>query len=315
VEIFRGYAQLPRPLRAPAIAIGNFDGVHRGHRAILALVKKEAQASQGESVLLTFEPHPSKILSPKSAPPLIALPERKLELVAQTGIDVTIVQPFDAALANMEPAEFAREVLKTRLGARVVVVGYNFTFGRLGRGTPEMLRSLGDSLGFVVRVVQPLELDGLVVSSTAVRQFVLEGRVDAALRLLGRPFEVHGRVVSGAGRGRRLGVPTANILPEEELLPRRGVYAAFVRLGSDRRMAVVNVGKNPTFVADGALSMEAHILDFDGELLGQRLALEFIHRLRDEQRFPDAASLVAQIRLDMATARQMLGSPGSNDET
>jgi riboflavin kinase/FMN adenylyltransferase len=310
VEIVRGYRALQRRLRNPVIAIGNFDGVHRGHQDIVALVREQAAAQAGESVVLTFEPHPVKVLAPSLAPPLITTYERKLELLAEAGVDTTVVQPFDATFASMLASDFIGEALTGALGARAVCVGYNFSFGRGRAGTPTMLRAAGAEHGFAVTVVQPLTLDGLVISSTKVREFVLQGRVDAAATLLGREYELPGTVVRGAGRGRTIGVPTANLDPAGELIPQGGIYVGHVRRGRVRLPAVINIGINPTFVEGGARTVEAHILDFDADLYGERLIFEFHQRLRAEQRFPGVKELVAQIRLDIEQGREILRLKG-----
>jgi riboflavin kinase/FMN adenylyltransferase len=310
VETFRAYGSLTRRLRNPVVAIGNFDGVHRGHQAIFAIVREQALDHAGESVVLTFEPHPVKVLAPDMAPALITTYQRKLELIAERGIEVAVVQPFDQAFAAMSADRFIREGLVDALGARAVVIGYNFTFGHDRAGTPDMLRAAGATHGFAVTVVPPLSFDGLVVSSTKVREFVLEGRVDSATRVLGREFELAGIVVRGAGRGRKIGVPTANLQPEGELVPRGGVYVGHVRRGGERLPAVINVGINPTFVDGGVQTIEGHILDFDDDLYGERLTFEFHQRLRAEQRFSGVAELVARIRLDIEQGREVLRRQG-----
>lgn len=310
MEIVRGYGSVPRRLRNPVVAIGNFDGVHRGHQAIFDLVREQAAAQGGESVVLTFEPHPVKVLAPALAPALITTYARKLELVAECGIDVAVVQPFDPALAAMSADQFIQEALVRALGARGVVVGYNFSFGHGRAGTPEMLRGAGAELGFTVTVVAPLTFDGLVTSSTKVREFVLDGRVDAATKLLGREFELNGAVVRGAGRGRQIGVPTANLQPEEELIPRGGVYVGHVRRRGARLPAVINVGINPTFVDGGSQTIEAHVLDFEADLYDERLTFEFHQRLRSEQRFSGVAELVARIKADIEQGREILRRQG-----
>jgi riboflavin kinase/FMN adenylyltransferase len=310
VEIVRGYKSLARAPRNPVVAIGNFDGVHRGHEAIFRLIREQAAAQAGESVVLTFEPHPVKVLAPALAPALITTYARKLELIAAAGIDLTLVQPFDAGFAAMLATDFVKDVLVGALGARAVCIGYNFSFGRGRAGTPEMLRAAGAEHGFAVTVVQPLAIDGLVISSTKVREFVLEGRVDAATGLLGREYELAGTVVRGAGRGRAIGVPTANLAPEGELIPQGGIYVGHVRRGPARLPAVINIGINPTFVEGGAQTIEAHILDFDADLYGERLVFEFHQRLRAEVRFAGVAELVAQIKRDIADGREILKRQG-----
>jgi riboflavin kinase / FMN adenylyltransferase len=310
VEIIRGYSELGRKLRRPVVAIGNFDGVHRGHRAIFALVRELSAAESGESVVLTFEPHPVKVLAPALAPPLITTYARKLQLIGGCGLDVAVVQPFDEAFAGVAADEFIRDVLHRALGVRGVCVGPDFTFGRGRSGSPELLRAAGAELGFSVTIVPPQTIDGLVISSSKVREFLLQGRVEAASRLLGREHELEGVVVRGAGRGRTIGVPTANLAPEGELIPQGGVYAGHVRLKDERRPAVINIGINPTFVHGGALTVEAHLLDFEGDLYGERLTFEFHARLRAERRFEEVPALVAQIRADIAEAREVLRRAG-----
>ena len=307
MDVFPGHLALSRPLRQPAVAIGNFDGVHLGHQRLLAAARAAAGAS-GESAVLTFEPHPVRVLAPQLAPPLLVTPARKLELIAQQGIDACVVEPFTAELAGSSPAWFVEELLVRGLGARHIVVGYDFTYGQKRAGTVDSLRAAGKQHGFDVEVVNAVAVDGLVASSTKVREFVLEGNVAGAAMLLGRPFDVDGQVVRGAGRGRTIGVPTANVVIDGELLPRPGVYAARVRPeGSDKDTwydAAVNLGTNPTFVQAGALSLEAHLLDFDADLYDQRLRVAFVARLRDERRFTAIDELVAQIRRDISAVRE-----------
>jgi riboflavin kinase/FMN adenylyltransferase len=313
MEVFRGHRGIGRPLRAPAVAIGNFDGVHRGHLALLERAKQRAAAAGGESAALTFEPHPALVLAPHLAPRLITTTERKLELIAAAGIDVCVVEPFDRELAALSPAEFARQVLADAIGARRVVVGFDFTFGHKRAGTTSLLRSLGQDLGFEVDVVEAFTVDGLVASSTRVRGFVTEGNMAGARLLLGRDFEVCGRVVRGAGRGRGLGVPTANIAPDTPLLPATGIYAVWLELlpegdgaAGPRMAGAASLGTNPTFDGAGELSLEVHVLDFDGDLYDRRVRVAFVERLRGERRFPGAAELVDQIRRDVAETRRIL---------
>jgi riboflavin kinase/FMN adenylyltransferase len=312
MEIFRSHTTLPRRLREPVVAIGNFDGVHRGHAHIFAQTRQLAASRDGEAVVLTFEPHPAKVLAPAFAPPLIAPLSRKLTLLAEAGLDAVVVEPFDREFASHSAEAFAREVLADGLGARHVVVGYDFTFGAKRSGNVAELAALGGALGFGVTVVPPVSVDGIVCSSTKVREFVLEGRIDGAALLLGRPPEVEGEVVRGAGRGRTIGVPTANVKPETELLPKNGVYAGWgERLSDGQRWgAAINVGTNPTFVSGQVISVEAHLLDCDVDLYGERLRLGFVQRLRDEERFPSREALVAQIGRDIEQARATWAARG-----
>jgi riboflavin kinase/FMN adenylyltransferase len=302
--------ELGRPLRAPTVAIGNFDGVHRGHQALIASCRDQARATDGEAVVLTFDPHPARFFAPALAPPMITPLPRRLELLAEAGADLVIIEPFDAALAALEAEHFVEQVLRDDLGARHLVVGYDFTFGHGRRGTPPLLATLGARLGMGVTIIPAVTAGGLVCSSTKIREFVLEGRVEGAKLLLGRPFEVTGEVVRGAGRGRTLGIPTANLHPEGELLPRTGIYAARARLlapGGVARPAAVSVGTNPTFATGTPeVTVEAHLLDFDGDLYGGRLELALEGRQRDERRFASVDELVRQIHQDIARTREIL---------
>jgi riboflavin kinase/FMN adenylyltransferase len=309
--IIRGHQALSRPLRHPVVAIGNFDGVHRGHVHLFHKAR-ELATSDGESAVLTFDPHPAKVLAPAWAPPLITPLARKLELIAAAGIEVAVVQPFDRELAAHTPEQFFDEVLVGRLGAAQVCVGYDFTFGRGRAGTVETLRELGHARSVGVTVVPAVTVDGIVCSSTKVREFVLEGRVDGAALLLGRPPEVEGEVVRGDGRGRTLGVPTANLRAQTELLPKNGVYAGWAELADGRRFAgAINVGTNPTFVADRPVLVEVHLLDCDLDLYGAQLRVGFVERLRAEERFSSKEALVAQIHKDIERTRAIWRARGA----
>jgi riboflavin kinase/FMN adenylyltransferase len=308
MDVFPGHRSLSRTLREPAVAIGNFDGVHLGHQRLLERARAAAKTRGGEAVVLTFEPHPAKVLAPALAPPLLVTPARKLELIAAQGMDACVVEPFTAELAGSSPEWFTDELLARGLGVRHIVVGYDFTYGAKRAGNVESLRAAGQRLGFGVEVVSAVSKDGLVASSTKVREFVLEGNVAGARMLLGRPFDVDGRVVRGAGRGRTIGVPTANVAVDGEILPRPGVYAGLVgRLGDTSgavHHAAINLGTNPTFVSGGALSLEAHLLDFTGDIYDERVRVAFVARLRDEQRFPSIDALIAQIQRDIQSVRE-----------
>ncbi|HEX9101397.1 MAG TPA: bifunctional riboflavin kinase/FAD synthetase, partial [Polyangia bacterium] len=303
-----GHTSLSSRLRSAVVAIGNFDGVHRGHAHIFQQARGLATGLGGQSVVLTFDPHPAKLLAPAFAPPLITPLGRKLELIAAEGIDATVVEPFDRAFASKSADAFVRDVLVDGLGAKHVVVGYDFTFGQKRSGTVQLLAELGPKLGFGVTVVPPFSVDGIVCSSTKVREFVLEGRVDGAALVLGRAPEVEGEIVHGDGRGRTIGVPTANVMSETELLPKIGVYAGWgMRLADGKRwVAAINVGTNPTFVEGRSVSVEAHLVGCDEHLYGQRLRIGFVARLRDEERFGSREALVAQIRRDVEAANHLM---------
>jgi riboflavin kinase/FMN adenylyltransferase len=286
--------------------VGNFDGVHRGHRALVDAVVRAAREVGGTAVALTFDPHPSRVLSPDRAPASLMTLEQKAEVLASLGIDQVVALPFTAATAAESPEDFARTVLRGALGAEAVVVGTNFRFGRGRAGDLSVLRQLGDALGFRVDGVPPVVHEGAPISSTRIREALSRGAVAAATDLLGRPYFVDGVVGWGDGRGRTLGIPTANLEPINEIVPARGVYAGQVRLpGGEVRGAAVNIGRRPTFGGTRTL-LEAHLLDFEGDLYGQTLRLAFRERLREERTFPGPEALVAQIRDDVSRARALL---------
>jgi riboflavin kinase/FMN adenylyltransferase len=295
---------------SPAVTVGNFDGVHRGHQALVAAAVARARETGGLSVALTFDPHPARVLTPDRAPAALTTLAQKAEILGDLGVDRLAVLPFDASVAALSPEDFARRVLRETLQARDVVVGESFRFGRGRTGDARGLVALGEELGFAVRALpEVLEGEG-PVSSSRVRDELGRGDVGAARVLLGRPYFVDAAVVRGDGRGRTIGVPTANLEPENEILPAPGVYAAHCRVPDGRwRVAVANLGRRPTF-GGGRLTLEAHLLDFEGDLYGARVRLAFHARLRSEQRFASAAALVARIRQDVAEARALVSGPG-----
>ena len=299
----------PHGWREPAATVGNFDGVHRGHRSLVEAAVRQARERGGMAVALTFDPHPSRVLSPDRAPATLMTLDQRAEALAALGIDCLAVLPFTFALSRESPADFARKVLRDAVGARMVVVGENFRFGRGREGDLATLARLGESLGFAVLGTPPVVHEGAPISSTRIREALARGAVRAAREMLGRRFFVDGTVVRGVGRGRQIGLPTANLAIVNETLPARGVYACWCR---DLREgegtvypAVVNIGHRPTF-GGGALSVEAHLLDFDGDLYGRTLRTEFEERLREERTFAGPEALVAQVRDDVARARRCL---------
>lgn len=316
MEIFEGHRALFRPLRAPAVAIGNFDGVHLGHQRLLEAAVAAARRLGGDAAVLTFEPHPAAVLAPHKAPPLITSLPRKLELLAQAGITACVLEPFTRELAGLSPEAFVQSILVEILGARHIVVGYDFTFGRDRAGTAASLRELGAARGIGVDVIEPVKVGDDVVSSTRVRELVRAGHMAGARALLGRDHDVDGTVIRGDGRGARIGVPTANLAVDSQLLPAPGVYAVRVQLleraGSPPLPGVANLGTNPTFVDRTELSLEVHVLDFAGDLYDQRVRVQLVERLRGEQRFAGVDALLAQIRADIARAREILARAGAD---
>ncbi len=309
MDIYRSLAEVAGRLAPSAVAIGNFDGVHLGHQALFAAAK-EGLPPGGKRVALTFEPNPGRVLSPSLAPRLLTTLARKLELLAAVGLDATVVQSFDAAFSSLSAAQFAGDYLLGGLGARLVVVGPDFSFGRGREGNVDRLRALLAPAGAVLRVMPKVEVDGLAVSSTRIRELVLEGRVEAAARLLGRPYDLEGEVVVGMGRGRKLGWPTANVNVTGELLPAIGVYAVRASGPFGELPGAANLGRKPTFGEGQAVTVEVHLIGYAGpDLKGTTLRVKFLERLRAEMRFPSLEALVAQIELDVEAARRIAGQP------
>jgi riboflavin kinase/FMN adenylyltransferase len=286
-----------------AVALGAFDGIHLGHRAILGTAVAHAQQGGLRAVACTFDRHPMEVLQPDRAPlPITTLAER-LELIAETGIDTTVIVPFTHSVAAMEAKAFVQDVLVQTLKAREVVVGFNHRFGQGARGDAQLLESLAGPLGFRAHIVPALMVDGVAVSSSEIRAALQRGDLPSAARLLGRPYSIGGEVVSGAGRGRTLGFPTANVKTDRPLGLPVGVYVCRFVVGPSQHRAVVNVGVRPTF-GENELAVEAHVLDFAGDLYGERVRLTFLRRLRDERKFPNIDELRRQIALDVASARE-----------
>jgi riboflavin kinase/FMN adenylyltransferase len=298
--------RLPLGWPTPAVTVGNFDGVHRGHQALVSAAVARARETGGLATVLTFDPHPARVLDPARAPAALTTLAQKEEILGDLGMDVLAVLPFDASVAALSPEAFARTVLQGTLGARDVVIGESFRFGRGREGDARGLVALGQRLGFSVHALPAVLERGSPVSSSRVRDELVGGDVSAARSLLGRPYFVDAVVVRGDGRGRAIGVPTANLEPENEILPAQGVYAGRCRIAGGRgHAAVVNLGHRPTF-GGGQVTLEAHLIDFEGDIYGARVRLEFHGRLRGEQRFDSASALVARIRQDVAEARALV---------
>ncbi|MBW2275557.1 MAG: bifunctional riboflavin kinase/FAD synthetase [Deltaproteobacteria bacterium] len=314
MEWVRGTAALERRPTRPVLTIGNFDGLHLGHRAIMDTVIERARILDGEAVVMTFDPHPRKVLRPEQAPRLLATLEQKLEVLEEIGVDMVIVETFDEQFARLEPQIFVEEYIYERVRPMEVFVGYDFHFGRDREGSMRLLTETGPMLGFAVTIIPEVKVGGRDVNSTRIRDLLAKGNVEEALNLLGRPFGVRSRVQEGDRRGRELGFPTANLDPENEVLPGAGVYAGEVRIldegnpgQGERFPAVINVGYRPTFRDGQGLLAEAHLLDFDGDLYGRSVELCFMHRLRSERKFPGPEALREQIARDVVQARAKLG--------
>jgi len=306
VEVVR-FPDDPRPARwaYPVLAIGNFDGLHRGHLKIIERIRRGASERAGTSVVLTFDPHPPRVLRPDKAPPLLLTPDQKRVALERAGVQGLALVRFTLELSRWEPDMFVRRVLVDWMRVAEVWVGADFLFGRDRSGNFSLLRTLGQQFGFRVEKIDPIRYKDFVVSSTRIRRLVSEGRVEEAGALLGRHFTIEGTVVEGARRGRELGFPTANLATENELLPPNGVYATFSTFGGIVYPGVTNVGVRPTFDGPPKLSVETHVLGFSGDLYGQRQELSFVQRLRDERRFPDVDALREQIAADVRRAGRL----------
>ncbi len=297
----------PLHLQGAWVTIGAFDGVHRGHQALLRDFVAEARAHRAPAVVVTFFPHPAEVLGNRPNPFYLSTPEEKAARIARLGVDVLVTHPFNRQIAQRSAREFMED-LHAHLGLRRLWVGYDFALGRNREGDIPTLRRLGKALGYTLHVVAAYRLDGEVVSSTRIRKALARGEVEVAARLLGRPYAVPGEVVQGDGRGRHLGFPTANLAVwPRRMMPAAGVYACWAETPAGVYPAVINLGVRPTFERrPAAPRLEAHLLDFSGDLYGQTVTVHFMRRLRSEQRFPSAEALAAQIARDVAAAREAL---------
>ena len=300
MDIYRSAAEIPSPRAARAVAIGNFDGLHLGHRRIVERLKKGAAALDVPACVLTFSPHPEKVFGPARLHMIQTLDQR-LRGLREWGVDAVVVWPFNRDFARLDGEAFAQRILAARLNARLVVVGDDFRFGRGRSAGPAALKRFGRAHGFSVLAVPHLKRGGRIVRSSRIRNFLDKGLVEAAAGLLGRPYLVEGDVVAGRGIGRTLGYPTANILTPNEILP-RGVFITHLEWKGRRHPSVTSVGVRPTF-GKGALAVECHVLDFHSDLHGEPVRLFFLRRLRDERKFRDADALRGRIDADAAAAR------------
>jgi riboflavin kinase/FMN adenylyltransferase len=303
--VVRGLEAFPNPARPAAVALGTFDGMHRGHRAVIEALRAAAQRVAGQAVAVTFEPHPIMVIAPPGEAFLLTTLEERIALFEATGVDAVVVVEFDEAVRQISAdAWLAR--LEATVAPRAIVASSTHTFGRNREGTPERLQRWASSRGVEAVVVPPVENGGVVISSSAIRDRLRAGDVRTAAEWLGRWYAVRGEVVRGEGRGRMIGVPTANLaVPPLKLVPARGVYAAYARVDGQTFAAAVNVGVRPTFGAAG-LCVEAHLLDVDTDLYGRVLELAFVARLRDERRFPSMEALRDQLSEDLRMTRKKL---------
>lgn len=305
MEICRSLASIPASLVKPIVTLGNFDGVHQGHREIFRRVCREAVSVGGTSVVVTFTPHPLKVVPNLRQVSLITTYEEKEQLIAAAGIDLLIVIPFDQTVASLPPRDFIHSVLVDRIGIHTLFIGYDYAFGHNREGRVPMLVSAGREHGFTVKVMEPINNGSEIYSSSAIRRLILAGDVAGAAPLLGRHFSLAGKVVHGHARGTALGFPTANILSDKELYPADGVYAVKVRLNGRFYDGACNVGRNPTF-GNRETSIEVNIFDFSGDIYGSVVDIYFLARIRGERKFTGSEALREAISSDVSRCRELL---------
>jgi riboflavin kinase / FMN adenylyltransferase len=309
MKVYKGMAELTNPPAGSVVTIGNFDGVHLGHQQLLSRVKGEAAAIGGTPVVITFRPHPNMVLRPGQAPLLINTYEEKLELLGRFGAAVVVEEPFSREFSNITPDIFVSQWLVRKLETRKLFLGYDFAFGKERAGSVEVLRALAKNDGVEIEVLPPYKVDGHPVSSSLIRKHLEEGHLEFVNHCLGRPFFLRGLVWRGEGRGRTIGIPTANIQTENRKYPRVGVYATRTLWRGNWYLSVSNIGFNPTFKGDGSdlpLKIETHLLDFEGDMYGDEIQVDFHGFLRPERKFPGVEALIAQVHHDFSQARALL---------
>jgi riboflavin kinase/FMN adenylyltransferase len=309
MELIQNIDQIEKPYKNAVITIGNFDGVHIGHQTLFHEVIEKAESLGGTSIVMTFEPHPIRVLKQNKQPVLITLHEQKVELIESSGIDVLICIPFTKDFAAISAKDFVEDVLLTRVGMKAIVVGEDYTFGKNREGDLDLLQALSKNFGFEVIVAHWIKTskgkDGRI-SSTKTRELIMEGKVDEAQKLLGRYYQMRGIVTTGFNRGEKLlGFPTANINLHDELCPKTGIYAVTVECGNELYKGVANIGYSPTF-EDKGFAVEVHILDFNENIYGRKIRINFVKHIRDEIKFSDISDLVDQIKKDIVTACEIL---------
>jgi riboflavin kinase/FMN adenylyltransferase len=306
MEIIIGLEGLIKSYPNTVLTIGNYDGIHLGHQKILSMIKNMAADINGTSMVMTFEPHPAKVLAPERNIRLLTTPDEKTRLIEAMGIDVLLLINFNKEFAGMHPDRFIEDVLVKKLHIREIIVGSHYAFGKNRKGTVDLLRRMGRKFSFHVRAARSAKIHGNTVSSSITRSLLMRGAVSEASLFLGRAYSIEGKVIKGKGRGQTLlKIPTANITTPVEAAPKEGVYAVRIGLGENIFDGVANIGKNPTF-GNKEISYEVHLFNFSGNLLGKTLRIYFIHRIRGERTFPDVISLEKQIRDDIEYAREIL---------
>jgi riboflavin kinase/FMN adenylyltransferase len=309
MEIIKGIENLKRSFKNPVVTLGNFDGVHLGHQKIFRRVMEEASKIRGEGVVITFEPHPLKVLAPEKFLPLLTPFRKKMMLIDNSGIEVVLCIKFSSTFSEISPFEFIKSILVEKVKARKVIIGYNYHFGKGQRGDAQTLKDAGKTFDFEVEIVEPLKVGQTVVSSSKIRDLIQRGEVEEASELLGRSYPIIGKVVEGTKRGKTLGFPTANLEISEELYPKTGVYAVEVVWHQQRFNGLANIGSNPTFSRqrgkkEEPFSLEVHILNFNQEIYGEEIEIRFKERMREEVRFDSPSQLIDQIQKDIQWAQE-----------
>lgn len=304
MKVFTDFDSVERLIK-PVVTIGNFDGVHRGHQALITNVINEKNKIGGTACVITFYPHPLTVINPYIKIEQITPINDKLNILEGLGVDVTILVKFDDHFSSISAEEFVNNIIWAKLKAKVVIVGYDFSFGRNKEGDREFFKKKGEELGFEVKVIEPVIENDIIISSTRIRSFLKEGKIKEARNFLGRPYVLKGMVTKGKKIGRLIGFPTANLLIIDYLIPRNGVYAAYAYLDDKKYKAVLNIGPAVTFNID-TVSFEVHLLDFTGDIYGKEMVIEFVERIRGVEKFKDVEMLKVQINKDIERAKEIL---------
>ena len=311
MKIFYQIEEIIQPFKAAVITIGNFDGVHIGHQALFHEVVEKADAIDGTSIAMTFEPHPMRVLKKNNHPPLITLYEQKEELIKRAGIDVLICIPFTREFASLSAEAFIKDLLVAKIGMQAIIVGEDYTFGKNREGNLTVLKSYASQIGYEVVVGDWIKAGQNLpdrISSTRIRELVMAGEVEPACKMLGRHYQIRGSVVKGRDRGGKLlGIPTANLKLQDELCPKTGIYAVTVDYRNRLYKGVANIGYSPTF-EDNEFTVEVHLLKFNTDIYGEKIRINFIERIRDEKKFAGISELTAQINQDIETAHKILAA-------
>lgn len=306
MKVIDGLENFKQNIPYPVLTLGNFDGVHLGHKAIFEMLIERARKNSGTSIVFTFVPHPLRVIAPERSPKLITTYKDKIALIERFGIDMIICTHFTREFANISAEDFCTEILCNTLHVKEVFIGSNYLFGKGRKGSPQLLKKIGRKCGYVVNIIEEIRINNVTLSSSKIRSLIARGKVDEASKLLGRLYSVEGIVVEGAKRGKRLlNTPTANLITANELLPKDGVYAVTVDINGTLYGGATNIGCNPTF-EDKKFSFETHILDFENTLLGKTIRVHFVKRIRDEIKFSSPAELAGQMKKDIKTIKSIL---------